>query len=124
MCKGGFMETIFKALSEQQHAVMDVLCAKQHPYLPAAELNPTILGTLCAKRLVNVEDGKVRSTCAMLWNMTFHKELFDMISQRCMEQLSDLTKCGYRITAIRELRETTGWGIHEAKTWMDINYPK
>lgn len=118
------MEEIFRSLSKQQHAVMDVLCTKQHPYLPAEGLNPTTLGALCARRLVNVEDGKVHSTCTMLWNMTFHKEMFDMISQKCMDEISVLTKIGYRITAIQKLREFTGWGIHEAKTWMDINFPK
>jgi len=76
------MEEIFNSLNKRQHAIMDVLCAKQHPYLPAAGLEAGTLGTLCVKGLVNVEDGKVRSTCVMLWNMTFHKELFDMIFQR------------------------------------------
>jgi len=118
------METIFRALSKQQHAVMDVLCTKQHPYLPAAGLNPTTLGSLCAKKLVNVEDGKVRSTCVMLWNMTFHKELFDMISQECMDEVEVLIEGCRRITAIQTLREYTGWGIRESRIWMDLNFPK
>lgn len=118
------MEKLLRSLSKQQHAVMDVLCAKQHPYLSAAGIEPTTLGALCAKRLVNVEDGKVRSTCTMLWNMTFHKEMFDIISQKCMDEISVLTEIGYRIAAIRELRERTGWGIREAKEWMDHHFPK
>ena len=118
------METILKTLSKQQHAVMDVLCAKQHDYLPAAELEPATLGFLCAKKLVNVEDGKVSATCSMLWNMTFHKEMFDLISKKCMGEVSDLIVMGSRIYAIQALRRYTGWGVHESKEWMDINFPK
>ena len=118
------MKDVFKTLSKQQHGIMDVLCAKQHPYLPATGINPTTLGSLCAKRLVNVEDGKVRSTCIMLWNVIFHKEMFNMITQECIDEMSVLTKAGYRITPIKRLREITGWGIHEAIAWMDIHFPK
>lgn len=118
------MKEIFRTLSKQQHAVMDVLCAKQHPYLPATGIKAGVLGALCAKGLVNVEDGKVRSTCTMLWNMTFHRELFDMISQECMDEVEILIEGCRRITAIQTLREHTGWGIRESRTWMDINYPK
>jgi len=115
---------IFKSLTKQQHAVMDVLCSTQNPRITAANLKSATLGSLCAKKLVNVDDGIVSSTCIMLWNMTFHKEMFDMIDQNCIDTISDFTKIGYRITAIRELRATTGWDIHEAKAWMDLNYPK
>jgi hypothetical protein len=124
--KGGSMtmEKLFKSLTKQQHGVMNVLCARQHPSLPALGINPTTLGSLCVKRLVNVEDGVVRSTCVMEWNMTFHKDMFNKITQDCVYDVSNFIKIGYRIRAIQTLREYTGWGVREAKTWVDFNYPK
>ena len=118
------MEKVFKTLSKQQHAVMDVLCTKQHSSIAATDLKPATLGSLCAKKLVNVEDGKVHATYPMLWNMTFHKEMFDMVSKKRMDDISTSIKMGYRIAAIMMLREGTGWDIHEAMEWMDHHFPK
>lgn len=118
------MKEIFKSLTKHQHAVMEVLCSAQNPRIAAADLKPATLGSLCAKKLVNVDNGIVSSTCIMLWNMTFHKEMFDMIDQNCIDTISDYSKMGYRIAAIRELRTATGWDIHKSVEWMNLNYPK
>jgi len=118
------MKEIFKSLTKQQHAVMEVLCAMQHPRISATGINPTTLGSLCAKRLVNVENGMVRSPHVMSWNMTFHKEMFDMITQECGNKMLAEVIGEHRINAIRVLRECTGWDIREAKQWLDFNLPK
>ena len=118
------MKEIFKSLTKHQHGVMEVLCSIQNPRIAAANLKPATLGSLCAKKLVNVDDGMVSSTCVMLWNMTFHEEMFEVISQKCLDDMIMAVVVGHRIAAIQTLRETTGWNIHEAKTWLDINLPK
>jgi hypothetical protein len=118
------LEKVFKSLTKKQHAIMDVLCAIQHPVIAAANINPTTLGSLCAKGLVNVKYREVSSTCVMEWNMVFHKEFFDMITQECVDKVLDEVIVGRRISAIRVLWEYTGWGIHEAKRWLDFNLPK
>ena len=116
------MEKVFRSLTKRQYAIMDVLCAIQHPVMAAASINPTTLGSLCAKKLVNVKSGVVCSNCVMLWNMTFHKEMFDMISKECIDKIGLFIRANHRISAIRVLREYTGWGIHKAKLWVDFNY--
>ena len=118
------MKEIFKSLTKHQHGVMEVLCSIQNPRIAAANLKPATLGSLCAKKLVNVDDGMVSSTCVMLWNMTFHKEMFDMIDQNCIDTIPNFTKIGYRIAAIRELRINTGWDLRKAVEWINLNYPK
>ena len=115
---------IFNSLTKKQHVVLNVLCSLPHQRIYAADINSSTLGSLCAKRLVNVENGVVCPTCAMSWNMAFHKEMFDMVTKECMDKMGLLIWSGRRIGAIKVLRETTGWGIHEAKNWMDLNYPK
>ena len=118
------MKKVFRSLTKKQHAIMDVLCAIQHPVILATSINPTTLGSLCVKGLVNVNFGEVRSTCPMEWNSTFHKELFDMITQACVDKILDEVIVGRRISAIRVLREHTGWGVRESKRWLDFNLPK
>ena len=117
------LKKVFRSLTKHQHAVMEVLCSVQNPRIAAANLKPATLGSLCAKKLVNVDDGIVSSTCVMLWNMTFHKEMFDMITQEHIDKLGYLIWSGRRIVAVMVLRECTGWGIHEAREWMNLHYP-
>ena len=114
---------VFRTLTKAQHKVMDVLCT-MHGAIPAVNLKPATLGALCTKKLVNVNEGMVSSTCVMLWNMTFHKEMFDVITKERVDKMEYLIWSGKRIGAIRILRECTGWGLRESVEWMNLNYPK
>ena len=119
------METVFRTLSKAQHNVMDALCTSSTTTICEAHtIKPATLGSLCIKGLVDVKSGIVYSTCTMLWNMTFHKEMFDMISKECMDKIGSFMWTGHRVSAIKVLREYTNWGIHEAKLWVNFNYPK
>lgn len=114
----------FDLLTKAQHAVMDALCTMKQETMQAVDIKPATLGALCAMTLVDVVDGHVRATCAIMWNMEYHPEMYGDISEACMKEVQEEIDSGRRIGAIKSLRAHSLLDLKQAVAWMNHNYPK
>lgn len=115
---------MFEKLTKAQRAVINVLCTMQQRTMPAMDIKPATLGTLCAMALVDVVDGAVRATCIFQWNLAYHPEMYPSPTDTCLDNICELLTAGMRIGAVHALRTDTGMGLKNAISWMDHHYPK